>query len=336
LEYANHKPTCFKARDLLRKTEGEWKNVINLNPKNAEAHYNLGEVLLTQRKFLKAKKEFDKAISLSDHYRTAHYIHKRIGSILYHLRMYKDALNEYLIAKKDAPWNEEIFALLGDVHFKIGNLKESLDNYMKSLRLIFNSYKTLLKSKEIVAKEKRILKTKRKVISKRISENALVISYNGTLRIKNELKNKAYKNYKLFYSSLKRADIANEKGIHFLEAEENHKKAVKKFLKVLKISPFFIYAYFNLGRCYNNMGKYREAVLSWDIYIICNPEDIEAYINKFISLFNMKKYVEAFNVVVQAFKRDSIKTKEIFLNKIKELDLDKKITKDMIEKLNNL
>lgn len=334
LERNNHKPDCPEAKELLRKSEDNWREAITIEPKNARLYYNLGEVLGGQKKYSEAKEKFDIAVFLSEHYRKAYYIHKNLGLLYFKQKEYKSAITEYQIAKSDAPWDEEVYARIGDTFFWSGSIKESLDYYLKSLKLIFKYYKALIKGKKIIFKKWKFFGLKRKEYWGGFKASPLLISYYGISRIRISKTNEV-KKYKSFYSSIKKAEKYREEGLHFLE-NKKYKRGLKKFLKVLKISPFFIDSYFNLGCCYNNLERYRKALFSLDIYLICNPEHIEAYVIKFIILFNMKKDVEASMVMVQALEKDKAKTKEVFLEKMKEINLDKKLAKDIIQDINKI
>lgn len=334
-EKRKHKSDCPEAKELERKIEDNWKKAIEVEPKNARFYYNLGEVLLGQKKYSEAKTKFDIAVSLSKHYRKAYYIHKNLGLLYFRQKEYKLALTEYQTAKSDAPWDEEVYAFIGDAYFNSGNIKESLYNYLKSLKLIFKYYKTLIKGKEIIFKKKKLFGFTRKEYWKGINASALLTSYYGISRIRNSKPNEI-KKYKSFYLSIQKAEKYSEEGLHFLESKK-YKRAVRKFLKVLKIAPFFIDSYFNLGCCYNNLNRYRKSLFSFDVYLMCHPEHIDAYVNKFFILFfNMKEDIEAHMVMIQAFKKDRVEAKKLFLDRIREMNLDKKIEEGMIRELNRL
>ncbi|WP_371219342.1 tetratricopeptide repeat protein [Orientia tsutsugamushi] len=50
--------------------------------------------------------------------------------------------------------------------------------------------------------------------------------------------------------------------------------------------------YFNKGNSFLKLGKYQKAIKNYDVAIKCNPDCIEAYINKGIALKELGQYIK--------------------------------------------
>ena len=68
------------------------------------------------------------------------------------------------------------------------------------------------------------------------------------------------------------------------------KKAIKEFEKAIKIDPYFVLAYNNLGEVYAFLAMYEEAIHEYEKALEINPKLSEAHFNMVISYMLSKNY----------------------------------------------
>ena len=72
-----------------------------------------------------------------------------------------------------------------------------------------------------------------------------------------------------------------------------YEEAIKSYDKVLEIDPDSLYVCNSKGSALNYLGKYEEAVKSYDRALEIDPNIIVAWYNRGLSLSNLGKYEEA-------------------------------------------
>ncbi|MDI6730889.1 MAG: tetratricopeptide repeat protein [Candidatus Altarchaeum sp.] len=133
--------------------ERRYKEILNLNPFNAEAHFNLGNLLFAQEKFEESEKAYREAIRHNPKFADAHnaigklsevYAEKPMVKfttewnseiILPNPKKFEEAENSYKTAIAINPYYLEAHNNLGSLLFKLGRLDETKDEYEKILIL---------------------------------------------------------------------------------------------------------------------------------------------------------------------------------------------------------
>ncbi len=134
--------------------ERRYREILNLNPFNAEAHFNLGNLLFVQEKFEEAEKAYGEAIKYNPKFADAHnamgkllevYAEKprvkfttewNSEIILPNPEKFKEAENFYKAAIAINPYYLEAHNNLGSLLFKLGRLDEAKKEYEKILKFL--------------------------------------------------------------------------------------------------------------------------------------------------------------------------------------------------------
>jgi tetratricopeptide (TPR) repeat protein len=60
----------------------------------------------------------------------------------------------------------------------------------------------------------------------------------------------------------------------------NHESALKNLSTAVLLAPKFVLAHCEMGRCYEKLGRYPEAVSKFDMILQIHPSHVEAMMNK--------------------------------------------------------
>ena len=60
----------------------------------------------------------------------------------------------------------------------------------------------------------------------------------------------------------------------------NHEQALKYLGNAVMLAPLFTLAIYEMGHCYEKLGRYPEAISKFDKVLKINPSHVEAKINK--------------------------------------------------------
>lgn len=108
------------------------KKAIQLDPKNAEAHFNLANILMSQEKFKQAVDEYEKALHINPKYTKAHI---NLAAALMEEGQLQDAANEYHQVLQLRPEDADIHCALGDVLVRLGRPDEAAAEYRQALKI---------------------------------------------------------------------------------------------------------------------------------------------------------------------------------------------------------
>ena len=97
-------------------------------------------------------------------------------------------------------------------------------------------------------------------------------------------------------------------------------EAVACYRQVLVLSPGFAEAHYNLGNALGDQGKLDEAVACYRQALALKPDYVEAHNNLALLLLAQGKVLTALNIIKQSLQiKDSVETKKIFVGCIKRL-----------------
>jgi len=91
----------------------QYKKIIETNPNDAEAYYNIGVVYYGEKKYDSAKAQFQKAIEIYPNFSEAYY---SLGAVYYAETNYDKAIEAFSKAIQIDPRNYEAIYQLGIVH----------------------------------------------------------------------------------------------------------------------------------------------------------------------------------------------------------------------------
>lgn len=110
------------------------------NLTGAKGHINLGDMLVTQKKYNKAENEFKAAIRDDENYYLGYF---DLSSVYIQKHFYDKAINILKIGIKKSGENDYLYYDLSVAYSKKGDLGVALDNLKKSISLGFNDVNSL-------------------------------------------------------------------------------------------------------------------------------------------------------------------------------------------------
>ncbi|HOC52569.1 MAG TPA: tetratricopeptide repeat protein [Caldisericia bacterium] len=256
-EAHNNLGVLYYNQNKFKEAEYEYKKAIELNPNHAGAHNNLGGLYYTQKKFKEAEYEFKKAIKLDPDFAVAHY---NLGALYYTHKKFKEA--EYTFKKVI-----ELNPINANAHFALGNL-------------YFNQNKFIEAEYEI----KKAIELKHDYAEAHCNLGVLYSNQNKLIEAEYEYE-KALKINPDYAEAHYNLGVLYSNQNKLIEAEYEYKKA-------LKINPDYAEAHYNLGELYSKQNKLKEAEYEYKRAIELNPNYTEAHVGLCLLYFNKNKFKE--------------------------------------------
>ncbi len=107
-----------------------FQNVLEVAPENVKASYNLGVIFLKEGKYEKAADYFNKAIAIYPSYYDAYL---GLAFIHYYKGEWWDGVNKVREALRIFKQNEEAYALLAELYFKLGMREKAKEAYLEGI-----------------------------------------------------------------------------------------------------------------------------------------------------------------------------------------------------------
>jgi Flp pilus assembly protein TadD len=282
----------FKQSGKLQDSLIANKKAVNLIPKDAEAHNNLGDTLLALGRLEEAETSFNEAIRLKSDYAEAH---NNLGITLSELGRLGQSEDSYKKAIAIRYDYFEAYNNLGITLKKLGKLEEAVENYKIIIGLnpnLIDAYTNL----GIILKELGRLEEAQLIFKKVISlnpDNAEAHSNLGvTLQELGRLEEaeESYRNAITLNPILSQAHynlgITLQKLGRIKQAEEN-------FIKAIAIKPEFIEAYNCIGAMFHELGRLEEARAIYGKAIELQPAKSESHHNLGVALQKLGRLEEA-------------------------------------------
>ncbi len=109
-----------------------FQHTIKLDPKHAEAHYNLGHAYFKLHRYEEALQAYSKASELKPSYVDAHI---SVGIVSSMLSMYDEAITALNKAVKAKPKHAEAHYNLGNIYSETENYEQAIKSYEKAVSL---------------------------------------------------------------------------------------------------------------------------------------------------------------------------------------------------------
>jgi len=231
----------------------------------AKAYYNLGCMYMNG---WGTHINYKKSIEINPNYAEGH---NNLGSALYKLGKFNEAIDSYQRAIKIKPNFTEAYNNLGLAFKELGKFNESIDSYQRAIKIKPNfteAYNNLGLAFEELGKF-----------------NEAIDSYQRAIKINPEYA-EAYNNLGNVYDINEKVD----------EAILNYKKAIK-------INANFVEAYSNLGNLLKEIGKVDEARNCENKLLSLKPNDIGYRINTTLSIIPIINSVEEINFYRNEYKK---------------------------------
>lgn len=128
----------------------EYIKALNLDPNNADIHYNIGTAFQAKKDFIRAEKAYRRTLSLREGDKDAEQALDSLLSMkeeqavkkgfdhaikLQQAGNLEEAIKVYIAISKDRPDDETVYYNLGTAYQALGNLELAVENYQKALKL---------------------------------------------------------------------------------------------------------------------------------------------------------------------------------------------------------
>jgi len=171
-----------------------YQNAIKFKPDFAEAHYNLAVTLINSKKFNEGINSYQNAIKFKPDFTKAH---NNLGNVLYGLKRLNEAKISYQNAIKFKPDFSEAHNNLGNVFLDLGELNEAELSYKKALSLNQGYIETKNNIKLILNLKKLLFNIEKEKISN--STNLSIINPVMNLSPDPFITNRSVENYLINY-----------------------------------------------------------------------------------------------------------------------------------------
>lgn len=298
--------------DLIRKA-------IGLDAGIAPYHFNMGLVLMDQRKCKEAIASYRRAIDLKPDYLRAHL---NLGNAFREMGLQEEAMRSYRAALTLKSDYAEAHNNLGSVLWELGRLEEAVASFRQAIALkpdfaeAHNNLGNALQDQEQFVEA--------------------AAAYRGALRLKpdfavayNNLGNVLRKQGDDEAIQCYRRALALEPGYavahnnlgNALKERGEVNEAVASYYRALSLSPDFTEAHFNLAGALKGQGKLAEAETSLRQGLSLRPDSVDA-LNALASMLLMQhRLVPAFDAIRHSLRiKETEQAKRIFVNGIKHAD----------------
>ncbi len=235
----------------LREAEASCAQAIILDIDYIEAHNNLGNILKDQGKLNEAIIAYDKAISINSNYADAHY---NMGLTLKLLGKLQEAITSYSRAVESNPNHADAYNNLGNTYRDIDKIHKAIEAYKMAVTVKpdhIDAYNNLGNAYKEIGKSHEAIEVFKKVL----------------------LLNP---NYALAYNNM--GNILKDQG----QLEE----AIVLFQKAISINPDYSDAYNNIGNALKIKGKSKEAINAFRKALSLKPDDAVTHKNLSFALLN--------------------------------------------------
>ncbi len=256
--------STFKDKSYINtfdESEDKYKKAIELNPKDAEAHNNLGILYYNQNKFIEAEYEIKKAIRLDSNDAGAH---NNLGALYYNQNKFIEAEYEYKKAIELNPNHAGAHNNLGGLYYTQKKFKEAEYEIKKAIELKHDYAEAHYNLGELYSKQNKFKEAEYEY------KKAIELNPNYT---------EAHVGLCLLYFY-----------------QNKFKELEHEFKKVIELNPnYFDLSQIHkiLGLLYVNQNKFKEAEYEFKKAIELNSEDVEVYNYLGVLYYNQNKFIEA-------------------------------------------
>jgi len=114
--------------DNLPEAIKHFEEAVKINPRYAEAYYNIGECYYYLKEYNKAIEAYEQAVKIEPLHASAYW---GLGLCYSEIKRYQKSLDSYKQALKIDPRNVETQSGLGDSYAKLGRYKEAIETYQQ-------------------------------------------------------------------------------------------------------------------------------------------------------------------------------------------------------------
>jgi predicted O-linked N-acetylglucosamine transferase (SPINDLY family) len=265
---------------------------IRQNPFQASYFNNLGNALKEQKKLEEAVAAFSQALSIKPHYAEAH---NNLGVVLKEQEKTDEALDCFERAISINPNYAEAHYNLGNRYQEQEKLAEAINCYQKTLAInpkhaeaFYNMGITLIKQK----KTDEAATAFKQVLTIKPDHAGAYFSMGNILRVQ-EKPGQAITSYQKATALKPDYDEAYFNLGNTYKDLDNMKQAVASYQKALAIKPDNVDALNNLGLALNLSGHLDEALAAYHKVLSLEPDNAMAYCNLGLAYYTQVKMAEA-------------------------------------------
>jgi len=276
----------------LNEAEESFKKTILLKPDYAEAHNNLGAVLQELKKLNEAEESFKKTILLKPDYAEAH---SNLGAVLQELKKLNEAEECFRKAILLKPDYAEAYYNLGITYKELDKLNETEECYKQAILLkpdYAEAHSNLGITLHVLGRLNEAEESFKKAI---LLKPDYAKTHNNLGTTLQELRRLSESEECFRKAILLKPDYAEayyNLGITYKEFGKLN-EAEESFKKAILLKPDYAEAHSNLGITYKEFGKLNEAEESFRKAILLKPDYAEAYSNLGITLHVLGRLNEA-------------------------------------------
>ena len=274
-----------------------FKQALLIKPDDAQAHYNMGNVLKDQEKFEEALGSYRKALSLKPDYSEAYL---NMGNVLKDQGSLEGAFAAYKKALSIKPDYSEAYFNMGNALKDQEKYEEAIAAYNKAINLKPDYSEAYLNIGNVLkdqGKLKEAIKVYNEVLSIKPDYAEVYFNMGNAFKDQGRLE-EAIKTYnKAIYTKPDYAEAYNNLGNAFNDRGKSE-EAVQACKKALSLNPDYAEAYFNMGNALHNQGKLEEAIETYQKALYIKPDYAKAHLNMGNVLNDQNKSeraIEAFN-----------------------------------------
>lgn len=263
---------------LVEETIIDYRQVLQLSPKNVDAYNNLGMAFYKQGEFAEAAKNYYKAVELEPSFADAHY---NLGNALKQTGDLRQAIESYRLSLKINPNDVEVLSEYGNALRDYGEFDQAIECYTKVLKLnpSFTDIQAFLdntieEQKEIdnAINEEIIQESTIPKAAQFMHQKAIIFYDKGNVERSMQNLEAAIN----FYPKYTEAYVTM--GI-ILSKTEQTEKVIDSYKQAIKIDPEHAKAYNNLGTALKEKGEVKAAIQNYKKALNINPDYLLAYSN---------------------------------------------------------
>jgi tetratricopeptide (TPR) repeat protein len=276
----------------LPEAAAAYRKILAIRPDIAEAHNNLGNVLLSQRKLDEAAVHFEHAVALRLDFAEAH---NNLGFVYQWQRKLDKAATQFERAAALQPDLFQAYNNLGNVLRDQGNLDEAVARYQQALALRSDLFETHNNLGTILAQQGKLdqaLARFEQAITLRPDYVEAHYNLGNVLRDQGKLDEAVARYRQVLALKPDLAEPHNNLGVIFAQ-QGKLDQAVPQFKQAFALRPDHIEAHNNLGNALQRQGKLDEAKASYEQALAFRPDLVEAHNNLGIVLRDLGKLDEA-------------------------------------------
>lgn len=300
--------------DILYSLEKIWQKKIDENPRDAEAHGNLGVVLQKQKRYVEALSQYQKAEALNPSNLNTKI---NIGTLYQEQKKYEQAITTYNSILQAQPHNTTVLVYKADCLKEIKRTEEAIDLYKTALNLdsqnsqikakLFDLMKNTMPTEELLTfLHKNVQNEPMNAdkyyefayeLHKANKINDAIVYYNETIKLDNK-KIDAYINLSQAYRQDKNYAEAYKTIQKALSIEPDNIQVKKQFKLIA--NEYTAKKYAIASNAFQS-GNFEKAI---EEYLKIDPPTADGYIGIAASYQSLKKFDEAIEYYKKAMELD--------------------------------